>query len=93
MRSILPPDRAAARAAVLRLTERLRLDAHDADAWHALGTALIRLGDRPAACAALRNAVRLEGGRTHSQRALGNLLFDCGQLDHALRCFELAERR
>jgi cytochrome c-type biogenesis protein CcmH/NrfG len=65
----------------------------DADAWHALGDALIRLGDRTAACAAFRNAVQIDGRRVHSQRALGNLLFDCGQLDQALRCFESVDGR
>ena len=64
-----------------------------ADAWHALGMALVRLGERPAACIAFRNALRLDARRTQSQRALGNLLFDCGQFDLALRCFEKAEGR
>lgn len=81
-------DREATRDAVLRFTRRLRANADDPDAWHALGDALVKLGNRPAACAAFRNAVLLDGHREHSLRALGNLLFDCGQLDLALRCFE-----
>ena len=90
---IFARDREAARAAVSRFTRRLSIDADDAEAWHALGAALVRLGDRTAACAAFRNALRLDERRAHSQRALGNLLFDCGQLDHALRCFERVEGR
>jgi Flp pilus assembly protein TadD len=86
-------DRDATRAAVRRFTRRLQTNADDADAWHALGDALIRLGDRPAACTAFRNAVQLDARRAHSQRALGNLLFDSGQLDHALRCFASVEGR
>jgi Flp pilus assembly protein TadD len=91
--AIFARDREAARAAILRFTRRLRVQGEDAEAWHALGAALIRLGDRPAACAAFRNAVQLDRGSARSHRALGNLLFDCGQLDHALRCFEMMDSR
>lgn len=84
-------DREAARAVALRLSRRLRTD-DDADAWHALGAALICLGDRAAAMAAFRNALRLDANRLASQLALGNLLFDAGQCERALRCFGYAER-
>jgi cytochrome c-type biogenesis protein CcmH/NrfG len=80
----------AAREAVLRFSRLLRARSEDADAWHALGAASMALGDRASALAAFRNAVRLDPARPHTQLALGNLLFDCGHLDQALRCFELA---
>jgi Flp pilus assembly protein TadD len=82
----------AARAAVLRFSRRLRSRGDDADAWHALGTALASLGERVRACAAFRIAVEIDGARPHTRVALGNLLFDCGQCDQALRCFEHAGR-
>jgi hypothetical protein len=42
---------------------------------------------------ALRNAVNLDGSRASTQLALGNLLFDSGCFDDALRCFESAAAR
>jgi cytochrome c-type biogenesis protein CcmH/NrfG len=83
-------DRDAARAAVRRFARRLRTQ-DDADAWHALGAALISLGDRGGAIMAFRNALRLDDSRVHSQLALGNLLFDSGQCERALSCFGLAQ--
>ena len=65
-------------------------ETNDAEAWHALGITLAARGDRAGAFSALRNALRLDGGRADSHLALGNLLFDTGRLDEALRCFELA---
>jgi cytochrome c-type biogenesis protein CcmH/NrfG len=88
---IFARDHEAARGAVLRFSRRLCIDADDANAWHALGAALVELGDRAGALAAFRNALRLDDTRKHSQRALGNLLFDSGQLDQALRCFAVVE--
>jgi cytochrome c-type biogenesis protein CcmH/NrfG len=88
---IFARDREAARAAVLRFSRLLRVNADNADAWHALGAALVELGDRTGALAAFRNALRLDDTRKHSQLALGNLLFDSGQLDQALRCFAVVE--
>ena len=82
------PD--AARAAVLRFSRLLRARSEDADAWHALGGVFMILGDRVGALAAFRNAVRLDHARPQSLLALGNLLFDFGLLDQALRCFEMA---
>lgn len=67
-----------------------QFEANDADAWHALGMTLAARGDRAGAFSALRNALRLDGGRADTHLALGNLLFDTGRLDEALRCFELA---
>jgi cytochrome c-type biogenesis protein CcmH/NrfG len=90
--TIFARDHEAARAAVRRFMRLLRANGDDANAWHALGMAQTRLGDRAAACAAFHNAVRLDTNRIHSQLALGNLLFDSGRLEHALRCFELARR-
>ncbi len=80
----------AARAAVRHFSRRLRACSDDADAWHALGVAFMALGDRGGAIAAFRNALRLDHARPLFHLALGNLLFDCGRLDLALRCFELA---
>jgi len=82
-----------ARKAVLLCSHRLYRDGNDADAWHALGIALVALGDRVAAFIALRNAASLDGGRSSTQLALGNLLFDSGRFDDALRCFEAATAR
>ena len=66
------------------------VEANDADAWHALGVALAARGDRAGALSALRNAVHLDGRRPDTHVALGNLLFDTGRLDEALRCFAVA---
>jgi tetratricopeptide (TPR) repeat protein len=78
---------------VTRCSQLLRMNANDADAWHALGTALSSLGDRVGAFTALRNAVLLDETRAHTHLALGKLLFDTGRLDDALRCFESAAAR
>jgi tetratricopeptide (TPR) repeat protein len=67
-----------------------QFEANDADAWHALGMTLAARGDRAGAFSAFRNALRLDNGRADTHLALGNLLFDTGRLDEALRCFELA---
>lgn len=88
-----PPSRKNARDAIARHSQMLRMNANDADAWHALGTALATLGDRAGAFVALRNAVLLDGSRAHTHLALGNLLFDTGRLDDALRCFACAAER
>jgi len=70
------------------LCEILRAEPRDADAWHELGTSLLLLGDRTGACGAWRQALQLDRGRAITRRALGNLLFDCGQIEPALHCFE-----
>jgi Flp pilus assembly protein TadD len=64
----------------------------DANAWHDLGIALARLGDRAGACTALRNALRLDAQRARTLLALGNLLFDSGQFEDALEYFEAFNR-
>jgi Flp pilus assembly protein TadD len=69
-----------------------QFEANDPDAWHALGIALASIGDRVGAFTALRNAVLLDGNRANTQLALGNLFFDTGRFDDALRCFEYAAR-
>jgi cytochrome c-type biogenesis protein CcmH/NrfG len=79
------------RLAVRRLARRLCVDARDAEAWHALGSVLVEMGDRAGAFAAFSNALKLDDTRRQSQLALGNLLFDSGQLDSALRCFATLE--
>ncbi len=88
---LISRDREAARAVVGQFAHRLRTQ-DDADVWHALGAALTSLGDRGAAIAAFRNALRLDHSRVHSQVALGNLLFDAGQCERALICFRIAEQ-
>jgi cytochrome c-type biogenesis protein CcmH/NrfG len=82
----------AARAALLRLARRFRARDVDAGLWHSLGAALLVLGDRGGALSAFRNAAILDGARSTTQLALGNLLFDCGRLDLALHCFENVAR-
>ena len=65
-------------------------ETNDAEAWHMLGMTLAARGDRAGAFSALRNALRLDGSRPDTHHALGNLLFDTGRFDEALRCFEVA---
>ena len=84
--AIFGRDHEAARDAVRRFARRL-LAHGDADAWHGLGTVLLVLGDRAGALTAFRNALRLDEGHVLSQLALGNLLFDSGLCEPALRCF------
>jgi cytochrome c-type biogenesis protein CcmH/NrfG len=86
----LSAPREALRAAVRQQVQALRVDPDNALAWHRLGEALARLGDRAGALTALRNALLLDGERIDTQLALGKLLFDCGQLDHALIYFARA---
>ena len=78
------------RAAVRQHVQALRFDPDNSDLWHRLGDALAELGDRAGALTALRNALLLDAGRADTQLALGKLLFDCGQLEHALACFARA---
>jgi Flp pilus assembly protein TadD len=87
--TIFARNQAAARAAVRRISFRLRRH-DDAEAWHALGIELKSLGERVGAIVAFRNALRLDAGRIHSRLALGNLLFDAGLCERALRCFDIA---
>jgi Flp pilus assembly protein TadD len=91
--AIVSQDREIARDAVKRYSQVLRFNSNDAEAWHALGTALAALGDRVGAFTALRNSVLLDETRAHAHLALGKLLFDTGRLDDALRCFECAAAR
>jgi cytochrome c-type biogenesis protein CcmH/NrfG len=86
----LAPRREQLRAAVHQHVQALRLDPDNAAIWHNLGNSLALLGDRAGALTALRNALMLDGERTDTQLALGRLLFDCGQLDHALVYFARA---
>lgn len=79
-----------ARFEVLRRASALRVDSNDVGAWYALGVALLTLGDRMGALLALRNALARNASHLPSQLALGRLLFDCGQVEHALQCFERA---
>jgi tetratricopeptide (TPR) repeat protein len=79
-----------ARAEVLRMAAALRIDSNDVAAWCRLGIALAALGQRTAALVALRHALSRDVGHAPSQLALGKLLFDCGQVEHALHCFDCA---
>jgi Flp pilus assembly protein TadD len=69
------------------------MNVDDAEEWHALGIALAAHGNRAGAFTALRNAALLDASRASTQLALGNLFFDTGRLDDALRCFEFATAR
>ena len=84
------PQREQWRAAVRQQVQALHFDPDNSDVWHRLGEALAQLGDRAGALTALRNALLLDAERTDTQLALGKLLFDCGQLEHALACFARA---
>ena len=77
----------------LDCSRRLHRDTNDAEAWHSLGTSLAALGCRMGAFRALRNALLLDERRAHTQRAMGNLLFDTVLVEEALRCFENAGAR
>jgi cytochrome c-type biogenesis protein CcmH/NrfG len=68
-------------------------EADDPEAWHVLGIALEAAGNRAGAFTALRNAALLDGSRANTQLALGNLFFETGRFDDALRCFESAAAR
>ena len=89
----LAPRREQLQATVRQHVQQLRFDPDNAAIWHNLGNTLAFLGDRAGALTALRNALLLDGARTDTQLALGKLLFDCGQLDHALICFARATTR
>jgi cytochrome c-type biogenesis protein CcmH/NrfG len=78
------------RSMVRHLAQSLRANPDDASAWHDLGNTLVQLGERAGALTALRNSLLLDERRTDTRMALGRLLFDCGQLDSALACFDAA---
>ena len=78
------------RARVLHLANMLGAEPADAAAWFRLGMALAELGDRAGALLALRNALLHDSTRPHVHRALGSLLFDCGQVERALQYFDHA---
>jgi Tfp pilus assembly protein PilF len=80
------------RDAVQSSFRQLRHDADDANAWHELGCMLARLGEPASAFNAFRNALLLDDMRATTFLALGRLLFDSGQPDAAMDCFECAER-
>ena len=72
---------------MLRRIAALRIDVDDVPAWCALGVALASLGDRTGALVALRHALSRDAAHMPSQLALGKLLSDCGEVEHALQCF------
>lgn len=78
------------REAVQISLQQLRHDSSDANAWHELGCMLASLGEPASAFNAFRNALLLDDMRATTYLALGRLLFDSGQLDPALACFEYA---
>jgi hypothetical protein len=88
--TILVRNRECARAVARELLRRLKCH-EDVDAWHALGATLLLLGDRMGAIVAFRTAIGLDQGHVDSRLALGNLLFDSGQCERALRFFGLVE--
>ena len=82
------PCRPQARLDVIFLTHALHGAAGQARAWHQLGIALAEHGDRAGALIALRHALACDFAHAPSNLALGRLLFDRGQVESALRCFE-----
>jgi tetratricopeptide (TPR) repeat protein len=78
------------RASVFHLAALLDARPDDAAAWHRLGMALAELGDRAGALLALRNALLHDAANSPAHQALGRLLFECGQIERALQCFERA---
>lgn len=78
------------RARVAHLAGVLGRAPGDAAAWHRLGEALEELGDRAGALLALRNALLHDAANSPAHRALGRLMFECGQVERALQCFERA---
>lgn len=74
-----------ARLDVIFPTHAVRGAADETHAWHPLGIALAERGNRAGALIALRHALS-------RNLALGRLLFDCGQVESALRCFERVTR-
>jgi len=80
------------RARVFHLAGTLEATPCDAVAWYRLGIALEELGDRAGALLALRNALVHDAAHPLAHRALGRLLFDCGQVEHALQCFDRVAR-
>jgi tetratricopeptide (TPR) repeat protein len=81
------------RARVFHLAGKLSAGRGDAITWYRLGIALAELGDRAGALLSLRNALLHDPVHAPSQLALGRLLFECGQVEHALQCFEIASRQ
>ena len=75
---------------ILCSTRPLMRPADAAPAWCALGVALASRGDRTGALVALRHALARDAAHVASQLALGKLLFDCGEVEHALQCFDRA---
>ena len=84
------PCRRVLRARVFHLVNILGAEPGDAAAWYRLGLVLVELGDRAGGMLALRNALLHDSTRPHVHRALGSLLFDCGQVERALQCFDHA---
>jgi tetratricopeptide (TPR) repeat protein len=78
------------RARMVQLAGILGAEPRDAVAWYRLGITLEELGDRAGALLALRNALLHDATHPPTLRALGSLLFDCGQVEHALQCFDRA---
>lgn len=76
------------RRVVSHTWQATQFPSHDAGRWHELAAALAAIGDRAGACAALRHALLIDPRGARTLRELGNLLFDCGQLEAALECFD-----
>jgi hypothetical protein len=86
--AIDPRCRKTLRARVFHLARKLGAGQGDATTWYRLGIALSDLGDRAGALLALRNALLHDAAHPPSNQALGRLLFECGQVEHALRYLE-----
>ena len=89
-RAMDPRCRKALRARVFLLARNLGAGPGDVTTWYRLGIALAELGDRAGALLALRNALLHDAAHPPSHLALGRLLFECGQVEHALRFLDSA---
>jgi tetratricopeptide (TPR) repeat protein len=78
--------------AVRCFSEAVEIEAHYADGWHNLATALQKTGDLPGAFNAFKKTLMLEPARAETWLALGNLLVVTEQLDDAVECFERAAK-
>ena len=88
-----PACRKVLRAKVFHLAGKLDAAPGDAITWYGLGIALEKLGDRAGALLALRNALMHDAGHPPTHLALGRLLFECGQVEEALRYFAAVSSR
>jgi Flp pilus assembly protein TadD len=74
--------------AVPRLTEALRRESRDAEAWHALGLCKSRLGDVKGARNAYRSALRVDPAALENHLGLATLALKIGDFQGAVEHYE-----